>query len=159
MAAIVEKLEEALQCHVDCLNERQEDEDNSKMDNLKHLKIPFKEIYSATRGFDDNHMIGAGGFGGVYKAELFHVDVRKYAEIKKSQLESSLIKLSDHPRRKGKVALKRLESTSGQGRQEFLKEIDVLSGLYHQNLICLVGFCYEYGEMILVYDFASNGSF
>ncbi|GJU94664.1 phloem protein 2-like protein [Tanacetum coccineum] len=174
MAAIVEKLAEALRCHVDCLkerqedednskvdclNERQEDEDNSKMDNLKHLKIPFKEIYSATRGFDKNRRIGTGGFGGVYTAELFHADVPKYAEIKKSQLQSSLIKLSDYPRRKGKVALKRLESTSGQGRQEFLKEIDVLSGLYHQNLICLVGFCYEYGEMILVYDYASNGSF
>ncbi|GKA72241.1 phloem protein 2-like protein [Tanacetum coccineum] len=159
MAVIVKELEKALQYHVDCLNERQEDEDNSKMDNLKHLKIPFKEIYSASRGFDDNHMIGKGGFGGVYKAELFHVDVRKFAEIKKSQLESSLVELSLYPRRKGKVALKRLESAFGQGRQEFLKEIDVLSGLYHQNLISLVGFCYEYGEMILVYDYASNGSF
>ncbi|GJZ73603.1 phloem protein 2-like protein [Tanacetum coccineum] len=130
-----------------------------QMDNLEHLKIPFKEIYSATRGFDMNHRIGTGGFGGVYTAELFHVDVRKYAEIKKSQLESSLIEFSGYPRRKGKVAIKRLESTSGQGRREFLKEIDVLSGLYHQNLISLVGFCYEYGEMILVYDYASNGSF
>ncbi|PWA78169.1 protein kinase-like domain-containing protein [Artemisia annua] len=144
MAAIVKELEKALQYH---------------MDNLEHLKIPFKEIYSATHGFDNNHMIGAGGFGGVYTAELFHVDVRKYTELKKSQLESSLIERSGFPRRKGKVALKRLESMSGQGRREFLKEIDVLSGLYHQNLISLVGFCYEYGEMILVYDYASNGSF
>ncbi|GKD25995.1 phloem protein 2-like protein, partial [Tanacetum coccineum] len=67
-----------------------------------------------------------------------------------------LIEHYGYPRRKGKVALKRLESTSGQGRHEFLKEIDVLSGLYHKNLISLVGFCYEYGEMILVYDYASK---
>ncbi|GJW35300.1 phloem protein 2-like protein [Tanacetum coccineum] len=130
-----------------------------EIDSLEHLKIPFIEIYSATRGFDDNHLIGAGGFGGVYTAELFHVDVPKYAEIRKSQLESSLNELSNYPRRKGKVAIKRLESTSGQGRREFLKEIDILSGLYHQNLISLVRFSYEYGEMILVYDYASNGIF
>ncbi|GKE21213.1 phloem protein 2-like protein, partial [Tanacetum coccineum] len=84
-----------------------------QMDNLEHLKIPFKEIYSATRGFDMNHRIGTGGFGGVYTAELFHVDVRKYAEIKKSQLESSLIEFSGYPRRKGKVAIKRCEGIVG----------------------------------------------
>ncbi|GJS68328.1 phloem protein 2-like protein [Tanacetum coccineum] len=130
-----------------------------QMEILKHLKIPFKELYSATHGFDDHCMIGSGGFGGVYTAELFHVDVRKYAEIKKIQLESSLIEHSGYPRRKGKVALKRREITSDQGRKEFWKEIDVLSRLNHQNIISLVGFCYEYGEMIIIYDYASKGSF
>ncbi|GJU78769.1 phloem protein 2-like protein [Tanacetum coccineum] len=139
---------------VESLEQRQEDEDNSKMENLKHLKIPFKEIYSATNGFVDSRMIGWGGFGGVYRAELFHVDVRKYVGMKES-----LVELYGYPRRKGKVALKRREITSDQGRKEFWKEIDVLSGLNHQNIISLVGFCYEYGEMIIIYDFASNGSF
>ncbi|GKB84782.1 phloem protein 2-like protein [Tanacetum coccineum] len=139
---------------VESLEQRQEDEDNSKMENLKHLKIPFKEIYSATNGFVDSRMIGWGGFGGVYRAELFHVDVRKYVGMKES-----LVELYGYPRRKGKVALKRREITSDQGRKEFWKEIDVLSGLNHQNIISLVGFCYEYGEMIIIYDFASNGRF
>ncbi|GKA86092.1 phloem protein 2-like protein [Tanacetum coccineum] len=130
-----------------------------QMEILKHLKNPFKEIYSATHGFDDGCMIGVGGFGGVYTAELFHVNVPKYAEITKSQLESSPIELSGYRRRKGKVALKRREITSDQGRKEFWKEIDVLSGLNHQNIISLVGFCYEYGEMIIIYDYASKGSF
>ncbi|GKC52662.1 hypothetical protein Tco_1075407 [Tanacetum coccineum] len=48
---------------VENLEQRQEDEDNSKMENLKHLKIPFKEIFSATNGFADSRMIGWGGFG------------------------------------------------------------------------------------------------
>ncbi|PWA93106.1 Phloem protein 2-like protein [Artemisia annua] len=130
----------------------QKDEDNSKMENLKHLKIPFKEIYSATRGFDD--MIGSGGFGGVYRAELFHVDVRKYVGKKESRVEPY-----GYPRRNGQVALKRREIMSDQGSEQFWKEIDVLSGLNHQNIISLVGFCYEYGEMIIIYDYASNGSF
>ncbi|GKD96842.1 phloem protein 2-like protein, partial [Tanacetum coccineum] len=150
MADIVEELEKAYKCHVENLEQRQEDEDNSKMENLKHLKIPFKEIFSATNGFADSRMIGWGGFGGVYRAELFHVDVRKYV----GKIES-LVELYGYPRRKGKVALKRREIMSGQGR----KEIDVLSGLNHQNIISLVGFCYEYGEMIIIYDYASNGSF
>nr|GEU96654.1 phloem protein 2-like protein [Tanacetum cinerariifolium] len=124
------------------------------MENLKHLKIPFRKIYSATNGFDDSCMIGWGGFGGVYTAELFHVDVRKYVGKKKSRVE-----LYGYPKRKGKVALKRREIMSDQGRKEFWKEIDVLSELNHQNIISLVGFCYEYGEMIIIYDYASNGSF
>ncbi|PWA81487.1 protein kinase-like domain-containing protein [Artemisia annua] len=139
MADIVEELEKAYKYHVE---------------KLKHLKIPFKEIYSATHGFDDSRMIGWGGFGGVYQAELFHVDVRKYVGKKES-----LVELYGYPRRKGKVALKRREIMSDQGRKEFWKEIDVLSGLNHQNIISLVGFCYEYGEMIIIYDYASNGSF
>ncbi|GJY60040.1 phloem protein 2-like protein [Tanacetum coccineum] len=125
-----------------------------QMENLIHLKIPFKEIYSATNGFVDSCMIGWGGFGGVYRVELFHVDVRKYVGE-----EGSLVELYGYPRRKGKVALKRREITSYQGRKEFWKEIDVLSRLIHQNLISLVGLCYEYGEMIIIYDYASNGSF
>ena len=105
-----------------------------QMENLKHLKIPFKEIYSATNGFVDSRMIGWGAFGGVYRAELFHVDVRKYVGKKES-----LVELYGYPRRKGKVALKRREIMSDQGRKEFWKEIDVLSGLNHQNIISLVG--------------------
>ncbi|GJS89140.1 phloem protein 2-like protein [Tanacetum coccineum] len=124
------------------------------MEKLKHLKIPFKEIYSATNGFVDSCMIGWGGFGGVYRAELFHADVRKY--VGKNE---SFVDLYGYPRTKGKVALKRREITSDQGRKEFWKEIDVLSGLNHQNVVSLVGFCYEYGEMIIIYAYASNGSF
>ncbi|GKB04081.1 phloem protein 2-like protein [Tanacetum coccineum] len=150
----MEELEKVYKYHVESLEQRQQHEDNSKVENLKHLKIPFKEIYSATNAFADSCMIGWGGFGGVYRAELFHVDVRQYVGKKES-----LVELYGYPRRKGKVALKRREITSDQGRKEFWKEIDVLSELNHKNLVSLVGFCYEYGEMIIIYDYASNGSF
>ncbi|GJT22546.1 phloem protein 2-like protein [Tanacetum coccineum] len=66
MADIVEELDKAYKYHVESLEQRQEDEDNSKMENLKHLKIPLKEIFSATNGFADSRMIIWGGFGGVY---------------------------------------------------------------------------------------------
>ncbi|GKC33946.1 phloem protein 2-like protein [Tanacetum coccineum] len=154
MADIVKELEEAYIIHVESIELRQTKEDVSKIENLKHLKVPFKEIYLTNNGFVDSCMIGWGGFGGVYRAELFHVDVRQYVGKKES-----LVELYGYPRRKGKVALKRREITSDQGRKEFWKEIDVLSELNHQNLVSLVGFCYEYGEMIIIYDYASNGSF
>ncbi|GJY10464.1 phloem protein 2-like protein [Tanacetum coccineum] len=80
-------------------------------------------------------------------AEIFHVDVRKYVGKKES-----LVELYGYPRRLGKVALKRREIMSNQG-------IDVLSGLNHQNIVPFVGFCYEADKMIIIYDYASNGSF
>ncbi|GJU68057.1 phloem protein 2-like protein [Tanacetum coccineum] len=117
MADIVKELEEAYIIHVESIELRQTKEDVSKMENLKHLKIPFKEIYSATNGFVDSRRIGWGGFGGVYTAELFHVGKKE-----------SVIELYGYPRSKGKVALKRREITSYQGRKEFWEEIDARSG-------------------------------
>ncbi|GKC52476.1 phloem protein 2-like protein [Tanacetum coccineum] len=64
MADIVEELEKAYKYHVESIEQSQEDEDNSKMENLKHLKVSFKDIYSATNGFVDSCMIGWSGFGG-----------------------------------------------------------------------------------------------
>ena len=126
-------------------------------ENLEHLKIPLTEILSATNKFHVNHCIGWGGFGGVYKGELFHCDVRKYAELNDSQ-RVSMVKLYGYPRRKSKVAVKRLASALGQGKNEFLQEIKVLSTLNHENIVSLLGFCDENDEMILVYEYAANGS-
>lgn len=138
--------------------ERPTDEDDFyKKENLEHLKIPLSEILSATNKFHVDHCIGWGGFGGVYKAELFHSDVRKYVEENGSN-QVSMVELYGYPRRKSKVAVKRLDSAVGQGKKEFLQEIKVLSRLNHENLVSLLGFCDENDEMILVYEYASNGS-
>jgi serine/threonine protein kinase len=59
---------------------------------------------------------------------------------------------------RSKVAIKRLDRNYGQGDLEFLKEILMLSGYKHENLISLLGFCDEDGEKILVYEYASHGS-
>ncbi|KAG6408169.1 hypothetical protein SASPL_131174 [Salvia splendens] len=67
------------------------------------------EIKSATRNFDDNFVIGRGGFGNVYKGLIDNAATT--------------------------VAIKRLNSTSNQGAREFLTEIDMLSKLRHLHLI------------------------
>ncbi|XWS36829.1 hypothetical protein CRYUN_Cryun20dG0119200 [Craigia yunnanensis] len=90
------------------------------------------EIKAATNNFDDDLVIGRGGFGKVYKGFL-----DKGRKI---------------------VAIKRLNSASGQGVTEFLTEIEMLSKLRHVHLVSLIGYCNENLEMILVYDFMSNGT-
>ncbi|KAG8384593.1 hypothetical protein BUALT_Bualt04G0134000 [Buddleja alternifolia] len=90
------------------------------------------EIQLATRNFNDGLIIGKGGFGNVYKG------------------------LIDN--KQETVAIKRLKSTSRQGAHEFLTEIETLSELRHVNLVSLIGYCNEHGEMILVYEYMACGT-
>jgi serine/threonine protein kinase len=56
------------------------------------------------------------------------------------------------------VAIKRAEYGSKQGAVEFKTEIELLSRVHHRNLVSLIGFCYEQGEQMLVYEYVSNGT-
>ncbi|KAI3505406.1 hypothetical protein L1887_27535 [Cichorium endivia] len=104
------------------------------LEEFQHLQIQLQEIKSATGNFDDNNVIGQGGFGKVYKGVVSH-----------SKGQSML-------------AFKRLDRRYGQGDPEFLKEILMLSRYTHENLISLLGFCDADGEKILVYEHAYHGS-
>ena len=56
------------------------------------------------------------------------------------------------------VAIKRSQQGSMQGGLEFKTEIELLSRVHHKNLVGLVGFCFEQGEQMLVYEFIPNGT-
>ncbi|KAL0335342.1 UNVERIFIED_CONTAM: putative leucine-rich repeat receptor-like protein kinase [Sesamum radiatum] len=45
-----------------------------------------------------------------------------------------------------------------QGATEFKTEIELLSRIHHKNVVSLVGFCYDLGEQMLVYEYISNGT-
>ena len=45
-----------------------------------------------------------------------------------------------------------------QGGNEFKTEIELLSRVHHKNLVGLVGFCFQEGEQMLVYEYLSNGT-
>ncbi|GKE71652.1 kinase-like domain, phloem protein 2-like protein [Tanacetum coccineum] len=111
--------------------------------NLEHLKIPLNDIIQATNNFDEAYCIGSGGFGKVYEAELEHFD---------SSISSSIEDVSkrDLPRKRSMVAIKRIHNQEGE--QGFIAEIETLTTCKHDNIISLLGFCYEgNGAMIVVY--------
>ncbi|AES97207.1 putative protein kinase RLK-Pelle-CrRLK1L-1 family [Medicago truncatula] len=95
-------------------------------------QFSLKEIKVATNDFNEALLIGTGGFGTVYKGSFD--DGASF------------------------VAIKRADLMSEQGVIEFETEIHLLSRVRHNNLVSLLGYCNEDDEMILVYDFMSNGS-
>lgn len=54
--------------------------------------------------------------------------------------------------------MKRAQKESTQGGLEFKTEIELLSRVHHKNLVSLIGFCFEQGEQILVYEYVINGT-
>ena len=56
------------------------------------------------------------------------------------------------------VAVKRSQQGSLQGSLEFRTEIELLSRVHHKNVVSLVGFCLDQGELMLVYEYVANGT-
>ncbi|XP_065849483.1 leucine-rich repeat receptor protein kinase HPCA1-like isoform X1 [Euphorbia lathyris] len=91
----------------------------------------FDELKKYTNNFSDANDVGSGGYGKVYRGTLAN-----------GQL----------------IAIKRAQQGSLQGGVEFKTEIELLSRVHHKNLVSLLGFCFERGEQMLVYEFVANGS-
>ncbi|KAM7469693.1 hypothetical protein LguiA_007876 [Lonicera macranthoides] len=91
-------------------------------------RFPYLELKSATRDFQVK--LGRGGFGSVYEGDL-----------------------ADGT----KVAVKCLDFI-GQGRKEFLAEVNTIGSSNHFNLVRLIGYCAEKSNRLLVYEHMCNGS-
>ncbi|KAI8556357.1 hypothetical protein RHMOL_Rhmol05G0246200 [Rhododendron molle] len=91
----------------------------------------FEELKKYTNNFSETNDIGTGGYGKVYRGILPN-----------GQL----------------VAVKRAQAKSMQGGHEFKTEIELLSRVHHKNVVSLVGFCFEQGEQMLVYEYIPNGT-
>ncbi|KAL0454533.1 UNVERIFIED_CONTAM: putative leucine-rich repeat receptor-like protein kinase [Sesamum latifolium] len=91
----------------------------------------FDELKKCTDNFSEMNEIGHGGYGKVYRGTLPN-----------GQL----------------VAIKRAKQGSSQGGMEFANEIELLSRVHHKNLVSLLGFCFDQGEQMLVYEYIINGS-
>ncbi|XP_021818885.1 probable LRR receptor-like serine/threonine-protein kinase At2g23950 [Prunus avium] len=92
----------------------------------------FKELQLATDHFSSKNILGAGGFGNVYKGKLGDGTV---------------------------VAVKRLKDVTGTaGESQFRTELEMISLAVHRNLLRLIGYCATSNERLLVYPYMSNGS-
>uniref|UniRef100_A0A7N2LGW1 non-specific serine/threonine protein kinase n=2 Tax=Quercus lobata TaxID=97700 RepID=A0A7N2LGW1_QUELO len=97
-------------------------------------KMVYEKIIEATEDFDDKHIIGVGGHGIVYKAELSTGQV---------------------------VAIKKLHSLSEDSvvnLKAFTSEICSLTEIRHHNIVKLHGFCSHPRHLLLVYQFLEGGS-
>lgn len=95
-------------------------------------RFAYKELHHATKGFNQRNLLGTGGFGKVYRGVL--------------------------PISKLEVAVKKISHESRQGMKEFVAEVVSIGRLRHRNLVRLLGYCRRKDELLLVYDYMSNGS-
>ncbi|KAL5705494.1 non-specific serine/threonine protein kinase [Ranunculus cassubicifolius] len=95
-------------------------------------RFAYVELVRATNNFVDYGKLGEGGFGCVYKGILSDTNVE--------------------------VAVKKVSKGSRQGKKEYISEVKIISQLRHRNLVQLLGWCHELGELLLVYEYMPNGS-
>ncbi|XP_026657649.2 L-type lectin-domain containing receptor kinase IX.1-like [Phoenix dactylifera] len=95
-------------------------------------KFSYSALAIATRNFVREAKLGEGGFGEVYMGVLDDT--------------------------KQEVAIKRISRDSKQGTKEYISEVTIISRLRHRNLVQLIGYCHQKGDLLLVYEYMSNKS-
>ncbi|XP_074382020.1 U-box domain-containing protein 51-like isoform X2 [Apium graveolens] len=132
-AQLLAELETQKRITAERLAEYEAEEMRKAMDALNRNGVRYRtytieEIEVATNRFSESAKIGEGGYGPVFKGYLDHTA----------------------------VAIKVLRPDIAQGKEQFQKEIEVLSCMRHPNMVLLLGACPEYG--CLVYEYMENGS-
>ncbi|KAL3810558.1 hypothetical protein ACJIZ3_000681 [Penstemon smallii] len=112
------------------INPDVQEEDLIRLGNLRIFS--FKELLHATNHFSSKNILGAGGFGNVYRGKLGDGTI---------------------------VAVKRLKDLTGTtGESQFRTELEMISLAVHRNLLRIIGYCATPNERLLVYPYMSNGS-
>lgn len=96
------------------------------------VQLTYENVVRATGNFSVGNLIGTGGFGSTYKAELNPPGLL--------------------------LAVKRLSVGRFQGIQQFDAEIITLGRIRHQNLVTLIGYYASESEMFLVYNYLPGGN-
>ncbi|KAI5017227.1 hypothetical protein ZWY2020_037605 [Hordeum vulgare] len=96
-------------------------------------RLAFDDIVRATDDFDDKYIIGIGGYGKVYKA----------------QLQDGRL-----------VAVKKLHQTKEELNDErrFHSEMEILSQIRQRSIVKMYGFCSHPTYKFLVYNYIQQGS-
>ncbi|KAK1430912.1 hypothetical protein QVD17_14022 [Tagetes erecta] len=105
---------------------------NIKAEFVKNPReFKYKELKMATNNFHSSRIIGHGSFGTVYKAFLLS---------------------------SGTTAAVKRSLRSREAKTEFFAELSAIAGLRHKNLVQLLGWCVNKGELLLVYELMPYGS-
>lgn len=89
------------------------------------------ELQKATNNFSVGNLIGQGGCSQVFQGVLSDGRV---------------------------VAVKCLNASTPDSKQEFLTEVEVISCLHHCHIVQLIGYCVDSQNYFLIYNFASEGN-
>ncbi|KAF3320922.1 putative receptor-like protein kinase [Carex littledalei] len=91
----------------------------------------FQRIIAATDNFSDMKIIGQGQLGPVYKGVLENGE---------------------------EIAVKRVSRSAHNGNEQLKNELNLLARLKHKNLVKLMGFCIQWEQIILCFEFMPNSS-
>lgn len=98
-----------------------------------HGDLPYtsKDIIKKLENLNEEHIIGIGGFGTVYKLAMDDGDV---------------------------FALKRILKLNEGFDRFFERELEILGSIKHRYLVNLRGYCNSPTSKLLIYDFLPGGS-
>ncbi|KAL9263575.1 LRR receptor-like serine/threonine-protein kinase FEI 1-like protein [Drosera capensis] len=98
-----------------------------------HGDLPYstKDIIKKLETLDDEHIIGTGGFGTVYKLAMDDGNI---------------------------FALKRIVKLNDGFDRFFERELEILGSIKHRHLVNLRGYCNSPLSKLLIYDFLPGGS-
>uniref|UniRef100_A0A0D3F0W8 Protein kinase domain-containing protein n=1 Tax=Oryza barthii TaxID=65489 RepID=A0A0D3F0W8_9ORYZ len=100
------------------------------------VKISFTDIRKATNNFHDTMKLGSGAFGAVYRCKLQSLKGQPTME----------------------VAVKKFTRADTRSYQDFLAEVSIINRLRHKSIVPLIGWSYNKGEPLLIYEYMPNGS-
>ncbi|KAK1275903.1 Calmodulin-binding receptor-like cytoplasmic kinase 3 [Acorus gramineus] len=103
-----------------------------QLNRVGSMHLSVSQIMKATHSFSPSLMIGEGGFGAVYKAELPGGQVVAIKRAKKENI----------------AAL----------RTEFSNEVELLAKIDHLNLVKLLGYVEKGNERIIITEYVTNGT-